>query len=107
MHPLKSNSIGLATGGSSRSRLAIGRAARVYYNSSTVPATGRSGGSIMPATGSCSREQSSTSSYSGRSYRHNGNRDRMHISTIVRSVDRRRISAISIVIAGIAALSVC
>ena len=33
--------------------------------------------------------------------------DRRHRGTIIRSVDRRRIGAISIVIAGIAALSVC
>ena len=32
--------VSLAAGGSSRSRLATGRAARVYYNSSTVPVTG-------------------------------------------------------------------
>ena len=107
----------------------------------------------MPATGSYSREQISTQFCSGRSYQHDGNRDRMHIGTIVRSVglqaqhsrclvgqqygtsggsdsgqaqslsisrsvdrrhtgtiiwlvDCRRISTISIVIAGIAALSV-
>jgi hypothetical protein len=40
------------------------------------------------------------------SYQHDGNRDRMHISTIVQSVDRRRIGAISIVIAGVLAQSV-
>ena len=33
--------------------------------------------------------------------------DRRRIGTIIRSVDRRRISAISIIIAGIAALLVC
>ena len=42
--------------GSSKSRLAEGRAARVYCNSSTVPATGRSGGSTVPAQGRFRRQ---------------------------------------------------
>ena len=46
----------LAAGGSSKSQLAAGRAVRVYCNSSTVPAMGYSGGSILLAMGSCFRE---------------------------------------------------